>query len=168
MPKDKDGTLSVLQKAVRQKDPDKFEDALNACFPMQFREGLCDLLADVLNADWHFRHEDVAHAIQTLTCACAVEALERRALNSPEYLAWDEDHALARKCTWALADIGTDEAKQALERLSLSEITVVRGFAQKRIDKWQDELARKGTGLRQRPNSILSFFGLKTRLWPWS
>lgn len=168
MARDRGDCFSILQKAVRQKDPDKFEEALNACFPMHYSEGLCKLLADVLEADWHFRHEDVARAIRNLKCACAVEALERRASRNPEYLVWDKNHALARKCTWALADIGTYEAKQALERLSLSEITVVRGFAQKRIDKWQDELARKGTGLRQRPKSILSFFGLKTRLWPWS
>ena len=103
---------------------------------MQHCEGLCELLADVLIEDWHFRHEDVALAIQDLKCACAVEALERRASSNPNYLEWDENYALARKCTWALADIGTDDARQALKRLSKSEIFIVRGFAQKRLDNW--------------------------------
>jgi hypothetical protein len=133
----------VLQKAVQEKDPDGFEEALSACFPMQHFEGLCELLADVLLEDWHFRHEDVTLAIQHLKCACAVEALERRASSNPNYLEWDESHALARKCTWALADIGTNDAKRALENLSKSEILVVRGFAQKRLDNWHLETSRK-------------------------
>ena len=137
-------TYGVLQKAVQQRDPDKFEEALSACFPMRNREGLCELLAEMLVADWHFRHEDVALAVQDLKCACAVEALERRASSNPSYLEWDENHALARKCTWALADIGTDDAKEALKRLSKSETLVVRDFAQKRIDNWHLEIMRKG------------------------
>jgi hypothetical protein len=145
MASDKIDTFGFLQKAVEQKDPDKFEEALSACFPMRHCEGLCELLADVLVADWHFRHEDVAHAIQDLKCASAVKALERRASSNPNYLEWDENHALARKCTWALADIGTDDAEQALQRLSKSDILVVRGFAQKRIDNWHLETSRKGS-----------------------
>ena len=137
-------TFDALQKATQQKDPDKFEEALNAYFPMRHSEGLCELLAEVLVENWHFRHEDVALAIQDLKCACAVEALERRASGNPDYLIWDENHALARKCTWALADIGTDDAKQALERLSKSVTSVVRDFAQKRLDNWQLEKPRKG------------------------
>jgi hypothetical protein len=144
MASDKKDTFSILQKTVEQKDPDGFEEALSACFPMQHCEGLCELLSEVLVADWHLRHEDVALAIQDLKCACAVEALERRAASNPDYLEWDENHALARKCTWALADIGSDAAKQALERLSKSDILVVRGFAQKRIDNWHVETSRKG------------------------
>ncbi|MEL7115833.1 MAG: hypothetical protein AAGP08_09620, partial [Pseudomonadota bacterium] len=91
---------------MKQKDPDEFEEALRACFPMRHCEGLCELFADVLVEDWHFRHEDVASAIQDLKCASAIEALEQRASGNPDYLAWDENHTLARKCTWALADIG--------------------------------------------------------------
>ena len=144
MASDKKGTFSILQKTVEQKDPDGFEEALRACFPMQHWDGVCELLAEALVADWHFRHEDIALAIQDLKCACAVEALEHRAASNPDYLEWDENHALARKCTWALADIGSDAAKQALERLSKSDILVVRGFAQKRIDNWHLEISRKG------------------------
>lgn len=144
MASDESENFRILQKAVLHKDPNKFEEALSACFPMRHSEGMCGLLAEVLVEDWHFRHEDVALAIQDLKCQCAVDALERRASSNPGYLEWDENHALARKCTWALADIGTDDAKRALERLSKSETLVVRGFAQKRIDKWHLETSRKG------------------------
>lgn len=136
--------FGALQRSAQQKDPDRFEEALSACFPMRHGEELCELLSHVLVEDWHFRHEDVALAIQKLKCTCAVEALERRASCNPDYLFWDESNALARKCAWALADIGTDDARQALERLSKSEILIVRGFAKKRLDNWKLEKPRKG------------------------
>lgn len=133
-----------LVKAVEQRDPDEFEDAFSACLTTGKSDGLCKLLSKVLLEDWHFRHEDVASEIQQLKCECAVQALEQRASSNPEYLEWDENHALARKCTWALADIGTTEARDALARLAKSDIPVIRGFAQKRLDNWALEASRKG------------------------
>jgi hypothetical protein len=47
-----------------------------------------------------------------------VDALERTAHAVHDYLAYDDGFALTRKCTWALADIGTPEAQQALTRLA--------------------------------------------------
>lgn len=137
-------TLHKLKKAMKRKDPDDFEEALSACFPITPCDGLCDLLTDALLEDWHFRHEDVVLAIQGLQCEGAVQALERRAIASPEYLQWDENHALARKCTWALADIGTAASRDALERLAGSENLVIGVYAQKRLDRWELEMARKG------------------------
>lgn len=134
---------TALKDAVFRKDPDAFEDALSHCIRSDQLHGLCQFLIEVLPQEWHFRHEDVAHAIQWLRCRDAVFVLEQRATNSPQYLAWDENHALARKCTWALADIGTDEAKQALMRLSKSDVVAIQGFAQKRLDQWSLELKRK-------------------------
>lgn len=137
-------TFNALKKAVETKDPDGFEEALNACSTEAPCNGLCELLTEVLLEDWHFRHEDVAWTIQQLKCKGAVRALEQRALDTPEYLEWDDNYAFARKCTWALADIGTADARQALERLSNAEIPAVRKFAQKRLDQWHLELDRKG------------------------
>ena len=136
--------LDRLVKAVEQRDPDEFEDALTACSAMDATDGLCELLSQVLLEDWHFRHEDVSFATQQLKCECAVQALEQRASSNPKYLGWDDNHALARKCTWALADIGTPEARRALERLATSETRVIRSFAQKRLDNWRLEKSRKG------------------------
>jgi HEAT repeat protein len=136
---------ALLREAVLREDPDAFEQALGECFRSGHLQGLCELLAGVLAGDWHFRHEDVVRAIQDLRCAEAVPALERRAVDCPQYLAWDENWALARKCSWALADIGTEEAKDALLRLSTSGIEKIEGFAQKRLDHWNSEMSRKTT-----------------------
>jgi hypothetical protein len=132
---------TALRQTALQKDSDAFEEALDECFRSDQLQGICDVLVEVLPEEWHFRHEDVVKAIQELRCDNAVLALERRALNCPQYLVWDENFALARKCIWALADIGTEEAKKALMRLSRCGIAVVEGFAQKRLDQWSSELA---------------------------
>ncbi|MEO9821204.1 MAG: hypothetical protein ABJ370_04750 [Paracoccaceae bacterium] len=137
-------TFGRLVKAVEQSDPDEFEEALSACSATGKPDGLCELLSEVLLENWHFRHEDVAFQIQQLKCECAVQALVQRASSNPEYLGWDDNHALARKCTWALADIGTTEARHALERLAKSKTGIIRGFAQKRLDNWHLETSRKG------------------------
>ena len=62
-----------------------------------------------------------------------------------DYLDHDECFGLARKCTWALADIGTPEARAGLDRLALSPHGMIAEFAQKRLDQWEKELQRKGT-----------------------
>ncbi len=73
-----------------------------------------------------------------------MDALERTAHVVYDYLAYDDGFALARKCTWAPADIGTPEAQQALTRLSACDNSIIASYAQKRLAKWQDELHRKG------------------------
>ena len=96
-------------------------------------------------APWHQRHEDVVHALQLLRSPVAVGALERAAFSTHEYLAYDHNYALARKCTWALADIGTPEAQQALARIANCDDLTIAGYAKKRLDNWKEELPRKGS-----------------------
>jgi hypothetical protein len=72
-----------------------------------------------------------------------VDALERTAYAVHNYLAYDDGFALARKCTWAPADIGTPEAQQALTRLASGDNAVIASYAQKRLTNWQNELRRK-------------------------
>jgi hypothetical protein len=102
------------------------------------------ILIRLLEAPWHQRHEDVAREIQTLRIPEAVPALERTATMVYDYLKYyDDGHAFSRKCIWALADIGSPEAYEALQRLSISAEPVVAGYALKRIARWQDEFSRK-------------------------
>jgi len=79
-----------------------------------------------------------------LRSPAAVDALERTAHAVHGYLAYDDGFALARKCTWALADIGTPEAQQALVRLAACDNSIIASYAQKRLTNWQNEFHRKG------------------------
>jgi hypothetical protein len=75
------------------------------------------------------------------------DALAEAASMKHEYLdQLDDGHAFIRKCTWALADIGSPKARRHLERFAQAADPVVAGYAQKRLDQWEQELGRKGTG----------------------
>ena len=95
---------------------------------------LCvDSLIGLLRAPWHTRHEDVAFALECLRDARAIEALFDAATRKFPYLEYDQGHALARKCTWALAKIGTREAIERLQDLAHCGEGVVEAYARKRL-----------------------------------
>lgn len=101
-------------------------------------------LVALLRASWHTRHEDVARWLQQLRDPRAVDALFDAALTKHAHFEHDSSYAFARKCTWALADIGTPEARAYLTRLASGDDAEIAGYAQKRLDQWDDELDRKG------------------------
>jgi hypothetical protein len=135
--------LAGLKAAIRSKDSLKVETALAKIWTAGLHPEVCGALIRLVEERWHTLHEDTVRGIQQLRCAGAVPALERAAHAIYEYLDYDEFFGLARKCTWALADIGTPEAYRALERLSKSSNLLIGGYAIKRLVRWQDEVARK-------------------------
>jgi len=100
-------------------------------------------LCEILLAPWHTRHEDVTGYLQRLRDPRSVDALARAAIVKHAYLDYDDSLALARKCTWALADIGTREARTHLEALSCNSDAELAAYAQKRLNAWEEESARK-------------------------
>jgi crotonobetainyl-CoA:carnitine CoA-transferase CaiB-like acyl-CoA transferase len=133
-----------LAAAIQTQNPDAFEDALNCAFRAGLSPDLLELLNSALLMAWHRRHEDVALALQELKDPSSVEALFAAASAKHAYMDYDEFFALARKCTWALADIGTPEARDCLARLAQDSDVVIVAYAQKRLDQWEQELSRKG------------------------
>jgi HEAT repeat protein len=85
------------------------------------------------------------HALQQLKNPAAVDALSEEALAAYEYLKYDESRSLARKCTWALADIETPDAKEQLQKLAQSNKSAVAAYVRRRLDKWDEEQYRKGS-----------------------
>jgi hypothetical protein len=63
-----------------------------------------------------------------------------------DHLAYDDRHALARKCTWALADIGTPAARAHLEGIAHRGDPELAVYAQERLANWESELDRKAGG----------------------
>ena len=136
--------LSALRDAIVEEDADGVEEALNQAFGAGLSPDLVPTLIELLALPWHTRHEDVVLALQELKPPDAVEALRRAAVATHEYLDYDEFFGLARKCTWALGDIGTDAAKAALRELAEGENESIAGYARKRLDNWEQKLHRKG------------------------
>jgi hypothetical protein len=134
--------LQALGEATEKKDADGVERALGIAF-QNLSPVFVPILITLLSAPWHHRHEDVARALQELKDPRAIDSLYQAAFVRYDYLAYDEFFGLARKCTWALADIGTSEAKARLTQLASGENHLVAGYAQKRLDAWEDERKRK-------------------------
>lgn len=76
------------------------------------------ILCSLLVRDDHKGHDDLADTLQNLRDPRSVECLFDRAHRALPYLDYNESSALARRCVWALHDIGTEEAVAKLEALA--------------------------------------------------
>ena len=135
--------LARLQSACAAEDAVGLEHALNDAYRTGLSEDFAPILTKLCRANWHTRHEDVVSALQEIGGTSAIEPLEEAAIVDHPYLAYDEHFALARKATWALADIGGDEAKAALMRIAASTKATKAAFANKRLRNWETEFFRK-------------------------
>jgi PBS lyase HEAT-like repeat len=136
--------IDHLDTALRAEAGLDVEAALKDAFSAGLHPAMVPSLIELADAPWHSRHEDVVSSLQRIKSPSAVPALERIAQVVFPYAAYDDFDALHRKCTWALADIGTPEARSALERLAISPIPNVARYATKRLENWNAEVQRKG------------------------
>lgn len=144
---DNDTLRRNLRKAIEAFDDCAFELAVRAVFNAGLPSALADVFIDALRMPWHTRHEDLVSALQHMRAPEAVEALHAAATSSHTYLDYDEFFGLARKCTWALADIGTPAARSKLTDLANHPNPVIAGYARKRLERWDEELPRKAKQL---------------------
>jgi len=114
-------TLEALARAARIADSKSVESSLVEAFRIGFTPEFVPVLIELLEMPWHNRHEDIVSSLQQLKDPRAVDPLYRAAIVTHAYLDYDEFFGLARKCTWALADIGTAEAQARLKSLALNE-----------------------------------------------
>jgi hypothetical protein len=133
----------MLEDAVAKPTPESVEKAVTAAHQTGIQKEFVPPLLSLLRSSEHFRHEDIVLALQGARDMRAVDALFETATISHKYLDYDETFGLARKCTWALADIGTNEARTRLEQLAKGENPSIARYAKKRLDHWEDERHRK-------------------------
>ena len=137
---DETHALELLSDAIAKMDADAVEDSVVSACSASF----VPLLMKLLALPWHRQHEEIVSTFQFLKDARTVDALYEASFARHEYLSYDSRFGLARKCTWALADIGTPEAREKLELLASGENPLIASYAQKRLDRWNDEQKRKG------------------------
>ena len=136
-------TRDNLLTAIQAEDAEAFELAVRSAFAAGLPCDLADLLTDALLMPWHRRHEDLVSALQKMKVPASAEALFAAATTQHAYLEYDDFFGLARKCTWALADIGTPLARLKLHQLATNSNQTIAAYAQKRLDRWDDEIQRK-------------------------
>lgn len=118
-----------IKQALVDKSPARAEGAVFLAhrygLAIDWAVTLCKLLCE----DWHFEHENIAEALQDIRSPLTVECLFHAATQQFEYLSYNDSTAFARKCIWALHDIGTAEAVEKLKLLVLSSRYDVRQYA---------------------------------------
>jgi HEAT repeat protein len=139
-----EAVLKQLESVKDSQNPDEVEDAINAAWNGGMKREYLPTLLDLLRKPDHFRHEDIVNALQELKNPDSIDILYETATKKYSYYLSDSEFPLARKCIWALADIGTPEAKEMLKLLSLHSNQEVASYAKRRISRWFFELGRKG------------------------
>jgi hypothetical protein len=135
---------SMIQRAIESKSDIQMDLALHEAGLAGFTHDDVPVLIAALREPWHYSHEAIVTQLQWLKDPMAVDVLFETAHRDYDYRDYDEVAGLARRCTWALADIGTPAAFVKLQELVREEIDMVSGYAQKRLDNWEKEKPRKG------------------------
>lgn len=101
-----------------------------------------ELEKGLFRLDWHSVHDNLATGFQKRSHPQTAKFLYQQIVNNkiPEF----DYKPISRKCIWALADIGTPESKNYLNELALSSDEVIKGYANKRLQNWEEEMKRKG------------------------
>lgn len=138
----KNDVLKLFNEILITKDPDKAWDFFNLDLSEFSEQEKVSMKIELFDKDWHKLHEELAQNFQLKKSPLAVDILYKNAFR--QELDIFEYKPLARKCTWALADIGTPKAKMYLEKMADCGDEIIEKFAKKRLDNWENELSRKG------------------------
>ncbi|AFH95411.1 HEAT repeat domain-containing protein [Providencia stuartii] len=115
-----------LDVTIQNQDPDYLEDIITLYFIFEINHYPISKLNEILLVTWHYRHEDIASLLQDICSPESINYLYQAIQTKFNYLSFDDSHALAVKCIWALGDIGTQEALDKLEILSNSNNDIIK------------------------------------------
>lgn len=121
---------------MTSKNADQVDFAMSlASYFHYWKPDLVHILNNLLSEDWHYRHEDIVSLLQGMKSPTSVEALYQTALTKFDYLSYDDLYGLARKCTWALSEINTNESFERLRLLPQTDNAYIRQYANKRLEE---------------------------------
>lgn len=126
--------LDRLATAANDKDNDALRRALaNIDEDVSF----APILAHLLLEGWHDAHEDIVVKLGLIGHHGAVEAISKAAMTPFARLVQRNNlHRFQRRCAYALARIGTVQARAALEDLAASGEPHLREYAQEGLAMW--------------------------------
>jgi hypothetical protein len=131
-----DHVCDLLRSAIDRQNKEEVEAALISGHRIgEFTSDCVPLLNELITANWHISHEDIAEALQILKDQRSTDALYKAAHLNLDYMGGDEG-ALGVKCCWALSAIDNADADQRLRELAHSNNLRIATAA-------RDELRRK-------------------------
>lgn len=126
--------LDLLAEAATSRDSDALRDAVSN---VNQDYAAAPLLAHILLEDWHDSHEDIAFELGLIGNPSAIDSIAKVATVHFEHLVqWNNLQEFQRKCAYALARIGTEESKAALQQLCLQSDPALRQFAEEGLRHW--------------------------------
>ena len=141
-------THNLFHEILQKKDPQLVWEFLGLRPSDTTEEELIGYYSQLLQHTWHDCHDQIVSGFQWMSNPVCVNILYETALN--EDIEPMDYRPIARKCTWALADIGTKEAREKLRLLAICGNTIIESYAQKRLDHWEQEHDRQGMKVRFR------------------
>lgn len=141
-------------KIVNEQDAQGVWNFIESATRSLTQEETINYYSKLLQYEWHSAHDSIVSSLQYFSNPNTIDILYQTALNEDVDIM--DYRPIARRCTWALADIGSQEAKDKLLLLSKCDNEEIRGYAQKRITNWDQEKYRKGFKFRlTKANSYL-------------
>ena len=126
--------MELLREGISRRDADAIEEAVVLLYVCDFDlRAFAASCRELLPADWHYKHEDIAQLLGEIKDPGAVDCLYEAATREHAYLDYDDTHQLARKCIKALSAIGSEAAVSRLRELSLQDNATVAEYARKEL-----------------------------------
>jgi hypothetical protein len=121
--------FGMLEDAYEAQNAEDLQCALIVGFGFGFAPAHLNTLRRLVEADWHYSHEDVVTALETWPTPDTVDALFAATQWIPKSLEYDDSRALAVKAIWALGKIPGGEAGRKLEVLARSDNVILQQAA---------------------------------------
>ena len=115
---DDDDITRELEAALAARDAAALRRLLSIAGAFGWSVAWAPVFAKLIVEPWHAQQEELASALQDLRDPASIDALFAVAHDAAPYSDVDDGRALARKCVWALHDIGTPAAQAQLARLT--------------------------------------------------
>lgn len=126
--------VEQIAEALVNRDPNALREAV---WKVNRDCAAAPLLARALLEEWHDCHEDIVLELGLVGSPHVAESIARAATMRFESLVqWGNLHEFQRKCAYALARIGTEESRLALEHLRQASDPELVKFAQEGLQHW--------------------------------
>jgi HEAT repeat protein len=100
-------------------------------------EARAPILLELLRQPGHERHEDIVFELGLIGLPDAVEAIATSAASPFPYIEeWGNLHEFQRKCAYALARIGTERSREALEQMAGNLDHNLREYGAEGLEHW--------------------------------
>ena len=121
---------TLLTDSISNKNEKELDLLLMLIEHFNIAENFNLMLAELLVQPWHHFHDRIAGALEFHTSVEIIDYLYKGAFYSCDNLEYESDYrGFNRKCLYALAKIGTNEAKEYIKQIADGDDAILSGYA---------------------------------------